>query len=125
VARAFMDIKELVGVATKLERMLVELGETPYEPLKGEQEEEASETMMEKGVTTLNNTLINFFKGNVHYPKASSSSVMFEGCQIYKGGNHLATTYPRLNEPRPKCAKCGMFHRTKLWNKMFFLFKFR
>ncbi len=120
-----MDIKELVGVATKLERMLVELGETPYEPLKGEQEEEASETMMEKGVTTLNNTLINFFKGNVHYPKASSSSVMFEGCQIYKGGNHLATTYPRLNEPRPKCAKCGMFHRTKLWNKMFFLFKFR
>jgi hypothetical protein len=38
---------------------------------------------------------------------------MFGGCQIYKGGEHLATTYPRLNDPRPKCAKCGMSHRTK------------
>jgi len=69
--------------------------------------------MMEKWITTLNNTLINFFKGNVHYPKAYSSSAVFERCQIYKRGDHLATTYPRLNEPRPKCAKCGMFHRTE------------
>jgi hypothetical protein len=38
---------------------------------------------------------------------------MFGGCQIYKGGDHLATTYPRLNEPWPKCAKCGMSHRTE------------
>ncbi len=67
--------------------------------------------MMEKQVTTLNNTLINFFKGNVRNPKASSFSTMFKWCQIYKGGDHLATTCPRLNEPRPKCAKCGMFHR--------------
>jgi hypothetical protein len=109
----FTDIEELVGAATKLERMLGELGETPYEPLKKEQEEGPSETMMEKWITTLNNTLINFFKGNVHYSKASSSSAVFEGCQIYKRGDHLATTYPRLNEPRPKCAKCGMFHRTE------------
>jgi hypothetical protein len=61
----------------------------------------------------LNNTLINFFKGNVHNPKASSSSIVFGGCQIYKGGDHLVTTCPRLNEPWPKCAKCGMFHRTE------------
>jgi hypothetical protein len=38
---------------------------------------------------------------------------MLRGCQICKGGDHLATTYPRLNEPQPKCAKCGMPHRTK------------
>jgi len=25
----------------------------------------------------------------------------------------LATAYLRLNEPWPKCAKCGMFHGTK------------
>jgi hypothetical protein len=94
-----------------LERVLGELRETPYELLKKEQEEGASKTMMEKQVIALNNTLINFFKGIVHNPKASSSSTMFGGCQIYKGGDHLATTYPRLNEPRPKCAKCGMPHR--------------
>ncbi len=46
-------------------------------------------------------------------PDASSSSTMFGGCQICKGGDHLATSCPRLNEPQPKRAKCGMFHRTE------------
>jgi hypothetical protein len=113
VVRTFMNIEELVGVATKLEKVLGELGETPYELLGEEQEEETSKTMMEKQVTALNNSLINFFKGTVHNPEASSSFAMFGGCQIYKGGDHLATTCPRLNETRPKCAKCGMPHRTE------------
>jgi len=61
----------------------------------------------------LNDTLVNFFKGTVHNPEASSPSIVIGGCQIYKGGDHLATTCLRLNEARPKCAKCGMPHRTK------------
>jgi hypothetical protein len=109
----FTDIEELVGATTELERVLGDLGETPYEPLKEEQEEGASETMMEKHVTALNNTFINFFKGIIHNPEASSSSTVFGGCQICKGGDCLATIYPRLNEPWPKCAKCGMSHRTE------------
>jgi len=113
VVRTFVDIKELVGAATELERVLGELGETPYEPLKEEQEEGVVETMMEKQVNALNNTLINFLKGNVPRPVTSSSSSMSAGCQICKGGDHIATTCPRLNEPRPKCAKCGMLHRTE------------
>ncbi len=36
VVRTFANIEELVGVATELERVLGELGETPYEPLKEE-----------------------------------------------------------------------------------------
>jgi len=48
VVRTFADIEELVGVAIELERVLGELGETPYEPLKEEQEEGVAETMMEK-----------------------------------------------------------------------------
>jgi hypothetical protein len=75
----------MVRIVTKLERMSGELIETPYEPLKEEQEEGVSKTMMEKHVTTLNNTLINFFKGSVPNLYASSSSTMFGGCQIYKG----------------------------------------
>ncbi len=35
-----MDIEELVGTTTELERVLVELGEIPYEPLKEEQDKE-------------------------------------------------------------------------------------
>jgi predicted component of viral defense system (DUF524 family) len=39
VVRTFANIEELVGAATELERVLGELGETPFEPLKKEQEE--------------------------------------------------------------------------------------
>jgi hypothetical protein len=101
----FTDIEELVGATTKLETMLGELGETPYEPLKKEREVGALETMMEKQVIALNNTLINFFKGTVHNLEASFSSTVFGRCQICKRKDHFATIYPRLNEPWPKCAK--------------------
>jgi len=113
VVRIFTDIEKMVGAATELERVLGELGETPFEPLKEEQEEGVVETIMEKRVAALNNALVSFFKRNVPSPIASSSSTMFGGCQICKGGDHMANVCPRLNEPRSKCAKCGMSHRTK------------
>jgi predicted aspartyl protease len=113
VVRTYADIEEMVGAATELERVLGELGETPFEPLKEEQEEGVAETMMEKQVNAFNDTLINFMKGNVAKPVASSSSSMSGVCQICRGGDHTALACPRLNEPRPKCAKCGMPHRTE------------
>jgi len=97
----------------EVERVLGELGETPYESLPEEQEEETSENNVEKQVVALNNTLINFFKGNSHDPASSSSSTIFGACQLCKGGDHMATAYLRLNEARPKCAKCNMSHRTE------------
>jgi predicted component of viral defense system (DUF524 family) len=122
VVRTFTDIEKLVGAATELERVLAELGEILFEPLKEEQEEGVEETMMEKQVTALNNTLVNFFKRNVPNSVASSSSTMSNGCQICKGGDHIATTCPRLNEPRSKCAKCsfcaGLGHsEDRCWKK--------
>ncbi len=54
-----------MGATTELERVLGEFGETPFEPLKEEQEEGVAETMMEKQVNAFNDTLINFMKGNV------------------------------------------------------------
>jgi hypothetical protein len=62
LVRIFTNIEKLVGVTTKLEKVLGELRETLYEPLKEEQEG-IFKTMMEKQVIALNNTLINFFKG--------------------------------------------------------------
>jgi len=113
VVRTYADIEEMVGAATELERVLGELGETPFEPLKEEHEEGVAETMMEKQVNAFNDSLINFMKGNVSKPVTSSSSSMSAVCQICKGGDHTAIACPRLNEPRPKCAKCGMLHRTE------------
>jgi len=80
VVRTFTDIEELVGVATKLERVLGEIGETPFEPLKEEQNEGVEETLMEKQVTALNDTLINLIKRIVPNSIASSSSTMSSGC---------------------------------------------
>jgi hypothetical protein len=111
VVRNFADIEELVGAVTELKRVLGELGETPFEPLKEEQEEGVVETSMEHQVAALNNALINFFKGSVPNSTPSSSSTLLMECQICKGRDHIATTCPRLNESRPKCAKCGMPHR--------------
>jgi hypothetical protein len=48
VVRTYADIEEMVGAATELERVLGEFDETPFEPLKEEQEEGVAETMMEK-----------------------------------------------------------------------------
>ncbi len=94
-----------------MEKVLAELGETPYEPLREEQEEEASENNMEKQVDALNSALIYFFKGNARTPACSFSSMVFEECQICKKGDHLATTCPRLNEAWLRYAKCNMLHR--------------
>jgi hypothetical protein len=113
VVRTFTDVEELVAAATELERVLGELGETPFEPLKEEQEEGVEETMMEKQVTALNNTLVKFFKRSVPNSIASSSSTMSGGCQLCNGRDHIATACSRLYEARPKCAKCNMPHRTE------------
>jgi hypothetical protein len=111
VVRTFVDIKEMVGAVVEVERVLGEFGETPFEPLQEEHEEETSESNVERQVTALNNTLINFLKGSAHDPVSPSSSNVFGGCQICRGSDHKATTCPRLNEARPKCAKCNMPHR--------------
>ncbi len=102
-----------MAAAIEVERVLGELGETPLEPLKEERDEDTEESIMEKQVTTLNETLINLFKGIVSNQEASSSSTVIGGCQICKSGDHLATACPRLNDAQPKCAKCGMPHRTE------------
>ncbi len=74
MVRVFADIEELVAAAIEVERVLGELGEMPFEPLKEEREEGTEDNTMEKQVAALNNTLINFLKGNGQTPTAASSS---------------------------------------------------
>lgn len=71
------------------------------------------ETMMEKQVSALNNTFISLFRGSMLNSGITSSSAIFGGYQIYKGEDHLTTTCPKLNEPWPKCAKCGLSYQTE------------
>jgi len=114
MVRVFADIEELVAAAIEVERVLGELGETPFEPLKEEREERTEDNTVEKQVAALNSTLINFFKGNGQaLASTSSSSNVFGVCQICQAGDHKITDCPRHHEARPKCAKCGMPHRTE------------
>jgi hypothetical protein len=113
VVKVFANIEELVGVVIEVEIVLGELGETPYEPLREEQDEDTSQSTVEKQVAALNSTLINFFKGNSHDSTSSSSSTTFGGCQLCKGKDHMATACSRQNEARPRCAKCNLSHRTE------------
>jgi len=48
MVRVFADIKELVAATIEVERVLGELGETPFEPLKEEQEEGIEDNTVEK-----------------------------------------------------------------------------
>jgi hypothetical protein len=113
VVRTYANIEEMVDAATELERVLGELGETPFEPLREEREEEVAEMVMDKQINAFNDSLINFMKGNVSRPTTSSSSSLSGVYQICKEGDHTVVTCPRRNEPRPKCARCGMPHRTE------------
>jgi hypothetical protein len=78
------------------------LGETPYELLKEEQEG-VSKIVMEKQVTTLNNTFISFFRTNVPNFDTPSSSIMLGGCQIYKCKSAQLQELQKL-QPRAACA---------------------
>ncbi len=63
-------------VATKIEKVLGDLGETPYDPLREEKDEDVtSESSTDKQLSMLNETLIHFFKesGNRNGASASSS----------------------------------------------------
>jgi hypothetical protein len=86
VVRVFADIEELVGAAIEVERVLGELEETPYQPLREELEEDKLESRMENPITALNNALFNFLKGSAPNHGSSFSHVLFDECQICGGG---------------------------------------
>jgi hypothetical protein len=71
VVRTYTDIKEMVLATTKIDRMLGDLGETPYDSFKEEKDEDATG----ESLSLLNETLIHFCKecGNRNGVNVSSS----------------------------------------------------
>ncbi len=103
---------------------MVKLGETPFELLKEEKEENMMirETIIEKKVQLLNDSFIDLLKRQTESPnkleatlKRSTSS---NGCQICRAKDHLAIKCPKYTTSRSKCLKCARLHKTKncgLW----------
>ncbi len=84
VVKTYANVEEMLVVAKDVERVLGELGEMLFEPLKEEQEEGTiAYTRLEKQESALNESRIKNFKGFSYgvrtTPQISSSSIV---CQI-------------------------------------------
>lgn len=110
MVRTYANVEEILAATKDVERILGELGETPFELLKEEQEEGMhDDTLLEKQVFALNESFINFFKGisfvdGTISSRVSSSTV----CQIYKVNDQITITCLRIRDLKPKCARCDL-----------------
>jgi len=109
VVRTYTNIEEVVTAIVEIERVLGELGEIPYKPMKEEQEETMfGESITDHQLHVLNDTLINFFRKGIHGKAGPNSSISVSTnnhCQLCRLGEHTALACPKLADTRPKCAK--------------------
>jgi hypothetical protein len=107
---------ELSIVAIEVEKVLGEIGKTPYEPLQEERVEELAlgETNTNKHLQMFNETLVNYFgrgiDGKVVPTLGRNNTVQ---CQLCKSKEHITFACPKFTDLRPKLAKCGGGHKTK------------
>ncbi len=112
VVKTYDDIEEVVIMATKIERMLGELRDTPYEPMKEKKDEVAfGKSTMDQQLHVLNETFINFFGKRIDGKARLNTLFLTNGncCQLCHSKEHLASMCPKLIDTRPKC---GGGHKT-------------
>lgn len=64
IVKNYTNVEEMLVTTKDVERLLGELGETPFEPFKEEHEKGMhSDSALDKHVIVLNESFINFFKG--------------------------------------------------------------
>jgi hypothetical protein len=115
VVKTYIDIDEMVSAAAEIERVLGDLGETIYDPLREEKYEDViRESSIDKQLLVLNQTLVHFFRefgnrngANVSFSRSASR---FQLCQAE---NHTAVACPKHTDMWPKCSKCGGGHKAK------------
>jgi len=113
VVRTYTNIEEMVIATTEIEKVLGDLGETPYDPLKEEKDEDVTgESCMDKQLSMLNESLIHFFR---EFGNRNGASVNSFGntsrCQLCQAEDHTTVACLKHNDMRPKCSKCGGGHR--------------
>jgi len=86
MVKTYTDIEKVVVAVTKIEWVLGEFRETPYEPMKEEQDEITSrKSTTNRQLHVLNETFINFFgKGTdgKARPSTTFSATMNIHCQL-------------------------------------------
>jgi hypothetical protein len=116
MVRTYANVEEIFTITKDVENFLGELGETPFELLKEEQEEGMhDDTLLEKQMFALNESFINFFKGissvDGTIPLRVNNSTM---CQICKTNDQITITCLHIGNLKPKCARYSLStHKTK------------
>jgi hypothetical protein len=98
--KTYTDIEEMVIAATEIERVLIDLGETPYDPLMEENDEDVTgESSIDKQLSMLNKTLIHFYResGSRNGASVSFSRNASRG-QLCQAKNHTAVACPKHND---------------------------
>jgi len=113
VVKTYTNIEEMVTTTTEIEKVPGDWGETPYDPLREEKNEDAiGESSIDKQLSILNETLTHFFTKSGNRSEASASfSRSTSRCQLCKVYDHIAVACPKHNDMQPKCGKCGGGHR--------------
>jgi hypothetical protein len=90
----YANIEKMFVIAKEVERVLGELGEMPFEPLKEEHEEGIkNDIALKNQVTAFNESFINFFKGYLFGVGAIALIAnSFTMCQICRSTYHITTT---------------------------------
>jgi hypothetical protein len=114
VIRTYQNMDELLTATIEVEKVLGEIGETPYEPLQEKREEVLvlGETNIDKHLQVLNDTLVNYFgkgrDGKVVLTLGRNNTIQ---CQLCRLEEHITFTCFKLTNLRLKCTKCGGGHR--------------
>ncbi len=103
-----------MNATTKIEKVLGNLGETPYDPFREEKDEDTTrKSSKDKQLLVLIETLIHFFRdSNGRSGVSASSSRSTSRCQLCQVDDHIAVACPKHNDMWPKCG-CGGGHRVE------------
>jgi hypothetical protein len=114
VVKTYTHIEKMVIAATKIERVLRDLKETPYDPLMEKDENATKESSIDKQLLVLNETLIHFFResGNRNGASANSFGSTFR-CQLCQVDDHTIVACLKHSDMGPKCDKCAKGHRVE------------
>ncbi len=115
MVKTYTHIEKMVITTTEIERILGDLGEILYDPVKEEKDEDAiGESSTDKQLSVLNETLIHFFRvSSSRNGTSASSSKSTSRCHLCQVDHHTTVACLKHSDMRPKCDKCGGGHRAK------------
>ncbi len=99
MVRTYIHIEEMLIAIIKIERVLGDSGETPYDPLREEKDEDATrKSSIDKQLLVFNETLIHFFRESSNRSGASANSFgSTSKWQLCQADDHIIVAHLKHN----------------------------